>query len=188
VSDWTDAGAVLDDAALIASSLAELLCDCLEEESTLGAVERCVVSHGAAVEANCNSQLAVWWDGFAPFFATGDEVDSRLDVGTCRTDMVWRGTLVARLVRRCYPYAQPVGRTAIMLPTPDELLAAASGLLVDARILMCCFPESIVTAIPDGVLAQSLVQAITRVDPSAGLAGWEIRAIVQLDGWFDVGS
>jgi hypothetical protein len=166
----------LDDLAVVARGLLNAAGACLDESYSGEPCKR-ALTHGRPADQTGCDWLTVWVDNIRP---TLDGTNTLIDP-TCRPDVYWRADLYLRLIRTCYPSLQTVQGKPF--PTAEQLTDGATKLMIDARTLTCCIPDSLAHIIPEGMNLEFVVGALAAVAPRGGLAGWEMKNSLVVYGW-----
>jgi len=161
----------LNDPAYFVDLLDNILsigCECLAD-TTLGAPQDCFVSHCAPAD-DCCDFFAVWLDQVYPTRTFPETYD-----GSTRecTEFLPAARIGMRVMRPCVPTV--VDNATNPFPPAAELDTSAKDLLIDARVLWCCYVQAHANDLlfPEGFDCLEVSWGIMEPEcPRGGCAGW----------------
>lgn len=152
-------------------------CECLQN-TVYGTPGSCFISHTTPPD-DCCDFLAIWVEQMLPTYSF-PEVSTR--VQKCG-DVHRMVRVKMKLLRDCYPVVRDNAQAPF--PSPEEMQAAAEGLLIDGNVLWCCVVDALTTGIGCdqwNECLDSLMNEMVPIRPRGGCAGWELAFTLELKG------
>ncbi len=160
-----------------AAGVLKAICDCLENNTRLGAPDS-VFPYHTTPPADCCDFLAVSIEGLFPY-AIGkfpevlNEIESCEDIGM---GVDW----AIHLLRPCWPMAKAHPTTPF--PSMKESAEAATLMYEDARVMTCCLLDHFEYLEEAHGVCNAIVPGLMRpYPPDGGCAGWRWDIKVEFD-------
>lgn len=160
----------------VLQSILDNLCECLGENTTLGAPKDCFIYHTRAPDDCCDS-LVIWLDRILPTAQFPIPFVGRDECGAVGRMM----RVGVKLVRPCWPTV--VDNPSNPFPPVAAMQAAAETMLIDTNVLWCCLSAGLSAGDhdPSGSCQDFHIESVIPDKPRGGCAGVTASFLVELD-------
>lgn len=161
----------------------DLLCLCLETNTSNGAPEFCGLYHGTR-PADCCDFMIAHVERFGTTDAASFPGESARPL-KCET--VPSMNVVIQLLRPCWPVLKDDAHNPFPLNADTSL--ASANLLMDAVAVQCCLTSDLSDLTDSFIMGDTQLSAkmgaTTPIPPRGGCAGWNFRFSIMLDACCD---